>query len=98
MLELRPSCECCDKDLPPRAVAADVGIDILGPRLSDEEVRQIIAEAEVPLGRSAAQAAATFRMAPSLQLLKEFAFGHISNRKTLYLQKPAKSWTVPSLP
>ncbi len=30
-----------------RAVAADVGMDILGPPLSDEEVRQIIAEAEV---------------------------------------------------
>ena len=30
-----------------RAVAADVGMDILGPALSDEEVRQIIAEAEV---------------------------------------------------
>jgi mannose-6-phosphate isomerase-like protein (cupin superfamily) len=30
-----------------RDVAADVGIDILGPPLSDEEVRQIIAEAEV---------------------------------------------------
>ena len=29
------------------AVAADVGMDILGPPLSDEEVRQIIAEAEV---------------------------------------------------
>jgi mannose-6-phosphate isomerase-like protein (cupin superfamily) len=30
-----------------RAVAADVGMDILGPPLSEEEVRQIIAEAEV---------------------------------------------------
>jgi mannose-6-phosphate isomerase-like protein (cupin superfamily) len=30
-----------------RAVAGDVGMDILGPPLSDEEVRQIIAEAEV---------------------------------------------------
>jgi hypothetical protein len=30
-----------------RAVADDVGMDILGPPLSDEEVRQIIAEAEV---------------------------------------------------
>jgi len=30
-----------------RAVATDVGMDILGPPLSDEEVRQIIAEAEV---------------------------------------------------
>ena len=30
-----------------RAVAGDVGVDILGPPLSDEEVRQIIAEAEV---------------------------------------------------
>jgi mannose-6-phosphate isomerase-like protein (cupin superfamily) len=30
-----------------RAVAADVGMDILGPPLSDEEVRQIITEAEV---------------------------------------------------
>jgi hypothetical protein len=30
-----------------RAVAADIGMDILGPPLSDEEVRQIIAEAEV---------------------------------------------------
>ena len=30
-----------------RAVAADVGMDILGPPLSDEEVHQIIAEAEV---------------------------------------------------
>jgi mannose-6-phosphate isomerase-like protein (cupin superfamily) len=30
-----------------RAVAEDVGMDILGPPLSDEEVRQIIAEAEV---------------------------------------------------
>jgi len=29
-----------------RAVAAEVGMDILGPPLSDEEVRQIIAEAE----------------------------------------------------
>jgi mannose-6-phosphate isomerase-like protein (cupin superfamily) len=29
-----------------RAVAADVGMDILGPPLSDEEVHQIIAEAE----------------------------------------------------
>ena len=29
-----------------RAVAADVGMDILGPPLSDEEVRQIIAEGE----------------------------------------------------
>jgi mannose-6-phosphate isomerase-like protein (cupin superfamily) len=28
-----------------RAVAADVGVDILGPPLSDEEVRQIIVEA-----------------------------------------------------
>jgi oxalate decarboxylase/phosphoglucose isomerase-like protein (cupin superfamily) len=31
----------------PRAVAAEVGMDILGPPLSDEEVRQIIAEARV---------------------------------------------------
>jgi mannose-6-phosphate isomerase-like protein (cupin superfamily) len=31
-----------------RAVAADVGVDILGPPLNDEEVHQIIAEAEVP--------------------------------------------------
>jgi hypothetical protein len=30
-----------------RAVADDVGMDILGLPLSDEEVRQIIAEAEV---------------------------------------------------
>ena len=30
-----------------RAVASDVGMDILGPPLSDEEVRQIIAKAEV---------------------------------------------------
>lgn len=30
-----------------RAVAADVGMDILGPPLSDEEVHQIIAEAGV---------------------------------------------------
>jgi mannose-6-phosphate isomerase-like protein (cupin superfamily) len=30
-----------------RAVATTVGMDILGPPLSDEEVRQIIAEAEV---------------------------------------------------
>jgi quercetin dioxygenase-like cupin family protein len=30
-----------------RAVASDVGMDILGPPLSDEEVRQIITEAEV---------------------------------------------------
>jgi mannose-6-phosphate isomerase-like protein (cupin superfamily) len=30
-----------------RAVAGDVGMDILGPPLSDEEVRQIIAETEV---------------------------------------------------
>ncbi len=30
-----------------RAVAGDAGMDILGPPLSDEEVRQIIAEAEV---------------------------------------------------
>ncbi len=30
-----------------RAVAADVGMDIVGPPLSDDEVRQIIAEAEV---------------------------------------------------
>jgi mannose-6-phosphate isomerase-like protein (cupin superfamily) len=30
-----------------RDVAGDVGMDILGPPLSDEEVRQIIAEAEV---------------------------------------------------
>jgi hypothetical protein len=30
-----------------RAVAADVGMDILGPPLSDEEVRQIIAVTEV---------------------------------------------------
>jgi hypothetical protein len=30
-----------------RAVAGDVGMDILGPPLSDKEVRQIIAEAEV---------------------------------------------------
>jgi len=29
-----------------RAVAGEVGMDILGPPLSDEEVRQIIAEAE----------------------------------------------------
>jgi hypothetical protein len=29
-----------------RAVAADVGMDILGPPLSDEEVRQIIAQGE----------------------------------------------------
>jgi hypothetical protein len=31
-----------------RAVAGDVGMDILGPPLSDEEVRHIIAEAEKP--------------------------------------------------
>jgi hypothetical protein len=30
-----------------RAVAAAVGMDILGPPLSDEEVRQIVDEAEV---------------------------------------------------
>jgi hypothetical protein len=30
-----------------RAVAGDVGMDILGPPLSDEEVRRIIAEVEV---------------------------------------------------
>jgi hypothetical protein len=30
-----------------RAVAADVGMDILGPPLSDEEVRQILAKAEI---------------------------------------------------
>jgi hypothetical protein len=29
-----------------RAIAADVGMDILGPPLSDKEVRQIIAQAE----------------------------------------------------
>jgi hypothetical protein len=28
-------------------VAGDVGMDILGPSLSDEELRQIIAEADV---------------------------------------------------
>jgi len=30
-----------------RTVAADVGVEILGPPLSDEEVHRIIAEAEV---------------------------------------------------
>jgi mannose-6-phosphate isomerase-like protein (cupin superfamily) len=30
-----------------RAVAADVGVDFLGPPLSDEEVHQIIAETEI---------------------------------------------------
>ena len=64
MLELRPSCECCDKDLPPEAAERDdlhVRMHVL-PRLRRHPARRAVPElrrqfrpASDPAGREAGE-------------------------------------------